>query len=66
METMPAQKLIPLQLWPGFDPSFSGHNDEQSSASWQDYASDLSAIGAGKYIGGVVSWLIPHIPPPHH
>ena len=51
------------QLWPGFDPSFSGHNDEQSSASWQDYASDLSAIEAGKYIGGVVSWLIPHIPP---
>ena len=34
------KKLIPLLPWPGFDPSFSGHNDEQSSASGQDYASD--------------------------
>ena len=41
------EKLIPLLCWPGFDPSFSGHNDEQSSASGQDYASDRSAIGAG-------------------
>ena len=63
METMPDQKVNPLLLWPRFDPSFSGHNDEQSSASWQDYASDLAALGTGKYIGGVVTWLIPHIPP---
>ena len=41
------QKLIPLLPGLGFDPSFSGHNDEQSSASGQDYASDRSAIGAG-------------------
>ena len=41
------EKLIPLLPWPGFDPSFSGHNDEQSSASGHDYASDRSAIGAG-------------------
>ena len=27
------EKLIPLLPWPGFDPSFSGHNDEQSSAT---------------------------------
>ena len=40
------EKLIPLLPWPGFDPSFSGHNDEQSSASGQDYASDRSSIGA--------------------
>ena len=38
------EKLIPLLPGPGFDPSFSGHNDEQSSASGQDYASDRSAI----------------------
>ena len=64
METMPAQKVNPFTaLTGGCDPSFSGYNDEQSSASWQDNASDLSAIGAGKYIGGVVTWLIPHIPP---
>ena len=53
------EKLIPFLPWPGFDPSFSGHNDELSSASGQDYA---SGIGADKYIGGVVTWLIPHIP----
>ena len=42
-----SEKLNPLPPWPGFDPSFSGHNDEQSSASGQDYASDRSAIRAG-------------------
>ena len=41
------EKLIPLLFWPGFDPSFSGHNDEQSSASGHDHASDRSVIGAG-------------------
>ena len=41
------EKLNPLPTCPGFDPSFSGHNDEQSSASGQNYASDRSAIGAG-------------------
>ena len=38
---------VSLPPWPGFDPSFSGHNDKQSSASGQNYASDHSAIGAG-------------------
>ena len=46
-----------LLRWPGFDHSLSGYIDEQSSASGQGYASDLSAIG------GVVTWLIHHIPP---
>ena len=48
--TMPAEKLIPLPCllpWPGFDPSFSGYNDEQSWVSGQYYASYRSAIGAG-------------------
>ena len=45
------------------DPSFSGHNTEQSSASGQEYASYLSAIGSVKYIGGVLTWLIPHKSP---
>ena len=35
-------KLNPLQR---LDPSFSGHNDEPSSASGQDYASNRSDIG---------------------
>ena len=47
------EKLIPLLPWPGFDPSFSGHNDEQSSASEQDYASNRSAIGAGCAVLGM-------------
>ena len=42
------EKLIPLLPWPGFDPSFSGHNDRRAiTASGHDYASDRSAIGAG-------------------
>ena len=42
------EKLIPLLPWPGFDPSFSGHNDRRAIISeWNDYASDRSAIGAG-------------------
>ena len=42
------EKWIHLLPWPGFDPSFSGHNDRrQSSASGHDYASDRSAIGDG-------------------
>ena len=42
------EKLIPLLPWPGFDPSFSGHNDRRAiTASGHDYALDRSAIGAG-------------------
>ena len=42
------EKLIPLLPWPGFDPSFSGHNDRRAiTASGHDYAFDHSAIGAG-------------------
>ena len=36
-----ARNLIPV----------SGHNDEQSSTSGQDYASDRSVIGAGRIAG---------------
>ena len=42
------EKLIPLLPWPGFDLSFSGHNDRRAiTASGHDYALDRSAIGAG-------------------
>ena len=42
------KKLIPLLPGPGFDPSFSGHNDRRAiTASGHDYALDRSAIGAG-------------------
>ena len=45
---MPARKINPFA---GVDPSFSWHDDEQSSsASGQDYASDRSAIGAGSRV----------------
>ena len=39
-------KLIPLLPWPGFDPSFSGHNDRRAiTASGHDYALDHSDRG---------------------
>ena len=45
------EKLIPLLPWPGFDPSFSGHNDRRAiTASGHDYALDHSAIGAGWHL----------------
>ena len=45
IETMPAREINP---WPGFDPSFSGHNDRRAiTASGHDYALDHSAIEAG-------------------
>ena len=45
------EKLIPLLPRPGFDPSFSGHNDRRAiTASGHDYALDHSAIGAGHQV----------------
>ena len=34
IETMP-DKLIPLLALPGFDPSFSGHNDRRPGCGWR-------------------------------
>ena len=46
IETMPAREINPF-TGPGFDPSFSGHNDRRAiTASGHDYALDRSAIGA--------------------
>ena len=41
-------KLIPLLPWPGFDPSFSGHNDRRAIIrEWTWLRLSRSAIGAG-------------------
>ena len=45
------EKLIPLLPWPGFDPSFSGHNDRRAIISeWTRLHFSRSAIGDGKLI----------------
>ena len=50
IETMPAREINPFTARPGFDPSFSGHNDRRAiTASGHDFALDRSAIGAGAW-----------------
>ena len=56
IETMQPEKLIPLLPWPGFDPSFSGHNDRRAiTASGHDYALDHSAIEAGCTVSEILA-----------
>ena len=50
IETMPAREINPFTALTRIRSQFPWHNDEQSSASGQDYASDRSAIRAGKTI----------------
>ena len=60
---MPAHKNNPFTALTGIWSCFSGHKDEQSSASKQNYASDRSAIGAARP-GGAYNQVFNLVPPP--
>ena len=52
------EKLIPLLPWPGFDPSFSGHNDRRAITSewtWLRLTQGLQALSSSYYYYTVTS-----------